>query len=513
MKTSALLHPAIEPLENRIAPAVIFTVETSTNKLVSFDSATPGTLSADVTITGLQANEFIAAIDFRPATGELYGLGLVDGGATRTGRLYTIDPTTAVATLVGAGSFSTTLGDTDRYGFDFNPTVDRIRVTNSLDANFRLNPDTGAIVGVDGDISDGTATEEIVNGIAYDRNFGSNLTTLYGYDYQTDSLVTVGGLNGSPSPNSGLLTTIGRAKLGGVNFTSASSLLGFDIGGDFGGPDVGWLGIDKSGQPGAHLYNIDLATAALTDLGQIGGSARVFGGLAVQPDGLAPVISTDGKTAMWWESDGDRVTLKITKGALTAANFRMLQAANEGSALAKLTLTDPAFTGTNLTITAKPSPDGGDGAVNIGEINATGVDLGIVIIGGDLISIDAGTDAAPAPSIKALTVRSIAAYGLGPAKGTGSETSTLADGAGAITIARDFAGGLALGKGKTGSVSIGGDILAELNSSGDIFNDVNATLGKFTLKGSIRGGGTGGDAQLNLRGAGSVSVGGSVIGG
>ena len=504
----------IEPLESRIAPAVIFTVEVATNKLVSFDSSTPGTLLGDVTITGLQANEVIAAIDFRPATGELYGLGIINNGATRAGDLYKINPTTAVATLVGNGPFSTTLGATDRYGFDFNPVVDRIRVTNDLDANFRLNPDDGTISGTDTNISDGAASNEQLVAVAYDRNYGSNLTTLYGYDFQTDNLVSVGGVNGNPSPNGGLLTTVARAKLGGVNFTSGTSLLGFDIAGDYGGPDVGWIGMEKAGQSGAHLYNIDLATAALTDLGQIGSSARNFGGLAVKLDGPAPVISTDGKTATWHDLDGDNVTLKITKGTLTAANFRMLQGANETSALSKLTITDAAFTGTNITVTAKPGLDGGDGAVNIGEINATGVDLGSVTIGGDLVAIDAGTDATPALSIKALTARSVAAYGSGPARGPGIEavTSTIADGVGKVTVAGDFAGNLFLEGGKSGSITIGGD-LAGNAAFAQLANLPGSKLGKLFIKGSVIGGiGGSGLGAILLEGVGSAFIGGSIVG-
>ena len=67
---------------------------TSSN-LLRFDSATPGTIDSTTPITGLQAAESIFAIDFRPATGQLYGIG-------STGQLYTIDTTTAAATPVGA---------------------------------------------------------------------------------------------------------------------------------------------------------------------------------------------------------------------------------------------------------------------------------------------------------------------------------------------------------------------------------------------------------------------------
>ena len=481
----------IEALETRIAPAVIFTVETSTNSLVSFDSATPGTLLGDTTITGLLAGEHIAAIDFRPATGELYGIGLVDDGATRSGRLYKINPATAAATLVGPAPFSTTLGDTDRYGFDFNPTVDRIRVTNLLDANFRLNPNDGALVGTDTNISNGVAGDENVTAVAYDRNFGSTATTLYGYDFESDNLVTVGGLDSNPSPNGGLLVTVAHAKVGAANFLSGSLLMGFDIGGPFGGPDVGWLGMSSSGSTStAHLYTIDLATAAMTDLGIIGAGNRVFGGLAVQLDAAAPAISPDSKTATWRDLDGDAVTLKITKGTLTPANFRMLDGAGEGSALSKLTLSGAAFAGTNITITAKPGPSGGDGRVNIGAIDATDVDLGAVSIGGDFQKILAGVSGGPI-GLKSLKAASFAGYGTSLIPSGESVQSTLKSGFGSITIAGDFAAAL-VSQSDGASITIGGDLLGgSRTGSGSVSITSGITIGKVLGKLTI-----GGDAKF-----------------
>jgi len=124
---------------------------------------------------------------------------------------------------------------------------------------------------------------------------------------------------------------------------------------------------------------VDLATAALTDLGTIGNGTRVFEGFAVSSAAPAPTISADGKTAQWTDVDGDGVTLKITTGKLTSEAFRMLPGAH-GSMLARLDLDSAAFQGTNVTITAKPGAAGGDGLVNIGAINAYGVDLGKVSI-------------------------------------------------------------------------------------------------------------------------------------
>lgn len=53
----------------------------SSNNLLGFNLSAPGKVISDKPITGLQTGEAILAIDIRPATGQLYGLG-------STSRLY-----------------------------------------------------------------------------------------------------------------------------------------------------------------------------------------------------------------------------------------------------------------------------------------------------------------------------------------------------------------------------------------------------------------------------------------
>src|SRR5262249_38234137 len=140
-----------------------------------------------------------------PSTGELYGLG-------STSRLYTLDVATGVATQVGTGTFSTPLNGNE-FGFDFSTAVDRIRVVSDLDQNLRLNPFNGTVAGVDlaiayaaGDVYSGTNAMLVAS--AYFSNTPMT-TTLYGYEFIKDQLVTQGGQSGIPSPNMGQLFTVG----------------------------------------------------------------------------------------------------------------------------------------------------------------------------------------------------------------------------------------------------------------------------------------------------------------
>ncbi|HYE75569.1 MAG TPA: DUF4394 domain-containing protein, partial [Blastocatellia bacterium] len=246
------------PSATSLPEGTIFAV-TAGNRLINFNETTPGALNSNVTITGLQSGESIVAIDFRPRTGQLIALG-------STSRLYTINPRTGAATQIGSGQLSPTLSGTS-FGFDFNPTVDRIRLFSDADQNLRLNPDTGAVAGTDtalafatGDANAGTNPNVV--GAAYTNNFaGSTSTTLYGIDSNLDAVVRVGSAGGSPvSPNSGELSTIGAL---GVN---TNDQVGFDIG--LG--DTAYASLTTSGASTSSLYSVNLTTGAATLIDSIG---------------------------------------------------------------------------------------------------------------------------------------------------------------------------------------------------------------------------------------------------
>lgn len=224
------------------------------NTLMNFDSATPATIASTVTITGLSAGENILGIDFRPATGQLYGLG-------STSRLYTINPATGAATALGSAPFTPALTGTS-FGFDFNPTVDRVRVVSGAGQNLRLNPDTGAVAATDAALNPGSPT---LVASAYTNNVaGATTTTLYGIDSASDMLVI------QNPPNNGTLVNVGTL---GVD---TSDQVGFDIqqntNNAFASLTVGGL---------AQLYSINLTTGAATLIGNIGTGTTAVRGFAI----------------------------------------------------------------------------------------------------------------------------------------------------------------------------------------------------------------------------------------
>ena len=74
-KTCALMMIAVAGASASIANAEIVYGVTQKGFLVNWDSATPGTINGGSAIQGLQNNETLVGIDFRPATGELFALG------------------------------------------------------------------------------------------------------------------------------------------------------------------------------------------------------------------------------------------------------------------------------------------------------------------------------------------------------------------------------------------------------------------------------------------------------
>nr|WP_310587280.1 DUF4394 domain-containing protein [Fibrella aquatilis] len=227
---------------------VAYAVDATPNLLV-FNPMSPTPISK--AITGLQAGETIYGLDFRPVNGQLYALG-------STSRLYTINTATGAAAVVGS-AFATSLTGTD-FGFDFNPTVDRIRVVSNTGQNLRLNPNDGTVAAVDGALNPGTPS---VTGSAYTNNFaGATTTTLYNIDNQGAMAM----LTQQNPPNNGTQVPVGSL---GVTAEAAN---GFDIGGTTG---IAYALLRVGGT--TRVYSINLTSGAATAGASLPGNPVVRG--------------------------------------------------------------------------------------------------------------------------------------------------------------------------------------------------------------------------------------------
>lgn len=246
---------------------------TDTDRLVAFDTAAPATAVSSVAITGLGGGESVAALDFRPATLQLYALG-------GSGRLYELDTVTGAATAVGE---PLALDGGPEYDIDFNPRLDRLRVVSEGGLNLRADPNLGgpdattdgALAYAAGDPNAGEAPGVV--GAAYTNSRPASAefpsvpaTELFGIDSVKDVLVL------QAPPNPGRLNTVGPL---GVD---VGDVAGFDIVTSADGVDAGYAALRPQGRP-PRLYAIDTATGAATDLGPLP-SGHAVRDISVAPD-------------------------------------------------------------------------------------------------------------------------------------------------------------------------------------------------------------------------------------
>jgi len=230
--------------------ADLLTGLTIDNRVVTFNSAAPGTFLSDHAITG---GGTMVDIDYRPANGLLYGIA-------STGALFTIDPTTGAATLVGGGLPA----QVSKYGSDFDPVADQLRVVNTADQNFRVNPNTGTVAATDTSLAYAVGDPNFgadpnVVGLAYTSNLpGPATSTLYGIDSGLDVLVT------QDPANAGTLHTV--AALG----FNTTTFVGFDVSGTSG---TAYASLTQPAGNFSQLFAVNLNTGATTPLGNIGNSS------------------------------------------------------------------------------------------------------------------------------------------------------------------------------------------------------------------------------------------------
>jgi hypothetical protein len=252
------------------------------NLLISFDSATPGTVSTIGPVTGLTAGDALVGIDRRPQglpsglpgpnNGRIYGVGV--NQTSGTGRIYVIDETSAAATLVSTLAadpadtttpfpFTTVSGTS----FDFNPTVDRLRITSNTGQNLRMNVDNGLVqldVPLAYDTGDPNLGDSPVDvAVAYSNNFGRATTTvLRGVDIGQDPDALVVHTN----PNGGLLQTSLSLPF------NSSDAVAYDISGLSGTP---YFSVSPAGSGSSSLYAA--GPDGVTLVGTIGGGVALRG--------------------------------------------------------------------------------------------------------------------------------------------------------------------------------------------------------------------------------------------
>jgi len=254
-------------------PITALTVQ---NQLIFFDSLTPGSVSAPISISGVVSGDMLVGIDRRPSLGSnngvLYSVGV---SASGSGRVYSVNEATGVATAVSTlaadptdltAPFPFTTVQGVQFGIDFNPTVDRLRLTSDTGQNLRINVDNG-LTQLDGPLAyeagdprAGMSPADVA--VAYSNNFGGATTTvLRGVDIASnpDTLVL------HSNPNGGALQTIVSLPFNGM-------LVSYDISGLTGTP---YFAVTPAGAATSQLFALGMGGTTL--VGGIGGGSSIRG--------------------------------------------------------------------------------------------------------------------------------------------------------------------------------------------------------------------------------------------
>ena len=252
------------------------------NRLAHFDSSSPGAIISSGLVTGLVPGDRLIAIDFRPATGQLYAFSTGD-------RLYVIDPRTR-AVIRTLGPVSPAING-NAIAFDFDPSRDRLRVVNDdvgpSRQNFLIDPDPAAGGGVSvetppefapGDVN--APARATIHALAYDNNvLGAAHSRLWavhrGLGTNVPYLVTIAPAGG------GQVRTVGPL-LGITEAAHVTGDIGFDIA-PVGGAAYAVLKLNSPTITATHLYEVNLASGAATQLGAVGEAGTVIDIAVVPP--------------------------------------------------------------------------------------------------------------------------------------------------------------------------------------------------------------------------------------
>ncbi len=247
----------------------------------------------------------------------------------------------------------------------------------------------------------------------------------------------------------------------------------------------------------------DIVIGAPIGGGQFPGAGNayvVFGNGAMHP---LPVIKSGGKTATFLDTDGEEVSVTVSKGKITQDMLTF--GPGGGLFLVDLNVGNTFQEGANITFGVKKLP-GRDGVVHVGAISGLGLALGKVKVTGDLGQIDAGNGNPLKPALKSLTVGSLGVLGADmQIPGTFNPlTSDISGGLPKFTILGNLNLATINVLGTLGNITIGGDFLGTGALSLSQLQGL-AALGHGVVA-PVAGGTTLASSGLNAGSIGSINI-------
>jgi uncharacterized membrane protein len=236
---------------------------TDNNRLTSFDSSAPGTLSPLLTLTGVAAGHTLRSIDYRRSNDTLYALSTLNNALTGSAAIYTVNVNTGVLTQIGSNfSFLTGFPVAN---MDFNPVTGNINVVaaatgtlNGPGLSYVVNPDTGAVVST----LQTTESFRMLTGLAFTNDvIGAQTTQAYAFDFNLDQF-------GTFNPSTGVFFPLGSNGItNGVTTFTDSTSQGLAISGLTGNA---YFNTAISPSSIDSLYQVNLSSGQMTSLGSFG---------------------------------------------------------------------------------------------------------------------------------------------------------------------------------------------------------------------------------------------------
>lgn len=234
-----------------------------TGTLISFKLSNPrGTTREIGSVSNLDMDTALIGIDFRVQDGLLYGVGNMGG-------IYTIDTTTAAVSLKHR---LTVALDGTRFGVDFNPAANALRIISDTGQNLRQpfpavgtqNPFVGT--NMDTSLNGGAASPATVTGITaagYTNNDLSTTTATTLFDIN----VTSGQVVVQSPANSGIVVATGSLVVPGLSGNASLDIHS----------DLNEAGESVSNRAfaalatasGTSVYSVDLTSGRATQIGDV----------------------------------------------------------------------------------------------------------------------------------------------------------------------------------------------------------------------------------------------------
>ena len=272
--------------------ARLYAAAEAPQRVIGFDSASPGTIVSNVPITGLAGTgEVLKGLDLRPSTGELILLTRAPTGASR---IYRLDPTTGVASQPVQVIPDLTNAE---FGVDVDPVDDNLRVIGTDDTNRSVDLATGEVT--DSSLADaGVAT---FDGLAY----GLAGPAFVALDSTADNI-----FSGSGDGETTLGLPTATNPVGDTPVNTALDIVGNDI----------FLVTHEA--TGAHAWK-STALGTFVDQGAIDGNPDVRG--MTVADNLVRFAQTTVSGG-----EGDTATLVVQRDALSSGGSTVNWAAGGG---------------------------------------------------------------------------------------------------------------------------------------------------------------------------------------